>query len=169
MEVTNFIKNKAIKEFINKTNAKIIWYREHPLLNDLNEKMRKNEIGGFYSPKVDIIFINPRLIGKGNNLIHAVFHELGHWTGHHTRLAREKMSVKKGTEEVVAESCFFYLAKHFKLDETWATKYTHKYIEHITTIWPKLNARIGYDNGWIAHKYLIELTNKTKKEENKNE
>ena len=159
-------KNNDLMNFIESTGANIILYYTHPLLKHINDKMEdeKNRVLGFYEPTCDIIFINPfALTLRTKELARVVLHELGHWTGHKNRLNRptmDKNSRRIGTEEVVAESCFFYLSKNFGIDQDWAMKQTANYVKLYSEWYPKLNSRMGYDEGLKASEYLLNLTKK---------
>jgi antirestriction protein ArdC len=162
-------KNIKFLDFVKKTKANIILYVPHPLLKTLNDEMQKvNEKGfplkyAFYEPKCDTIFINPLVLEKfsGRELCRIVLHELGHWTGHKDRLNRSTINKKSemiGTEEIVAESCFFYLSEYFNIDQKWALKIATNYIKLFSEAYPKLNSDMGYKEGLKASEYLLELT-----------
>lgn len=70
-------------------------------------------IGGdiaFYSPADDVVQVPPQpAFADQVNYYRTLFHELGHWTGHGSRLARDQSGKRKSEayarEELVAELC----------------------------------------------------------------
>jgi antirestriction protein ArdC len=54
-----------------------------------------------------------------------VFHELGHWTGHQTRLNRSRGANGYAREELVAEATAISLMRHFKLAPAILTRQAH--------------------------------------------
>jgi antirestriction protein ArdC len=121
----------------------------------------------FFIPSVDKIFMPPieQFIGT-DEYISTLFHELVHWTGHKSRLARtsilERGKSKYAYEELVAELGAAYLLAHFE---------RHSYITQNAAYIKSWLSALKNDNRFIfqaaadaekAAKYLIALhSNKT--------
>jgi antirestriction protein ArdC len=74
-----------------------------------------------YSPDLDIITMPPRMaFPKGAETYYpTLFHELGHWTGHDSRLARDLKRFDKdryAVEELVAEMTAAFLSARLGLE-----------------------------------------------------
>jgi len=150
-------KNKKVQELVNNLGIKVDIY------DYFNDDHTSNPsilmyAGAWYDMKEDRIFINPATMVNEKNLTMSILHEIGHWTGHKSRLNRKTLYAKKrrGTEEVCAQACFFYLARELKLEMNEMTL-TQNYIESMKKNWPKLNTREGFDYGLQAANYVLEL------------
>jgi len=93
-------KDGMAEEFISKTGAKIKYMPD---------------MGNRYYPKLDIIQLCRRSQFKGAEAFYkTAFHELGHWTGHPTRLNRPMKSVfgtpEYAFEELIAELFSAFIA-----------------------------------------------------------
>jgi hypothetical protein len=99
----------------------------------VRDKSRALEVAGLYNPKWDVVVINPRYSEKG--LSRTVLHEVGHWTGHSTRMHRpvvvnhESITGKSpkipdyDTEEIVAEMIAYQLGSDLDIiDDAWDEK-----------------------------------------------
>jgi antirestriction protein ArdC len=73
-----------------------------------------------YIPQHDVIAIPDfRAFKSSDDYYAAVFHELGHWTGHPSRLARDlskRFNRHVAAEELVAELCAAFLCAEFEFD-----------------------------------------------------
>lgn len=79
----------------------------------------RNTSGPAYSPAHDTIYMPE--IGKFEARDHyytALFHELGHWTGHERRLNRSFAKLHYAYEELVAEMTSAFLCAHVGIENT---------------------------------------------------
>jgi antirestriction protein ArdC len=120
--------NPKIKAFVNATKAKVLSLEEFDTLiggMTKNDKTRAFNSRGFYNPKHDVIVINTAKVGQ-DIMDRTLLHELGHWSGHSTRMRRKviiseetKDSSYKAkdfdTEEVIAETIAFKLGSDMGL------------------------------------------------------
>ena len=106
--------------------------------------------------------ISVRSGGPGSRETDYVFlHELIHWTGHESRLARKAMTKAFKTqdeltcavhqEEVIAEIGACMLAWSLGLDRTAAESYMTKYLP----LYPKADLSSAYKDAQIAHNYVM--------------
>lgn len=109
-----------------------------------------------YSPSEDVLRMpDPFLFNSFQDYYHTYFHELGHWTGHATRL--DRFGAKKKSyafEELVAELCAAFLCVHARLDPV-----DNK---------DDLEQRASYIAGWMTQlkenpKLLLEATGQAQK------
>lgn len=156
------IKNEIVKKIVKALNIKIEVY--NPTLTEF-EHLKYDEVfnnkeykaGGLYDIVSDTIVINPNANTKEDDLNMTILHEIGHWTGAKDRLNRKTLTSKRrGTEEITAQACYLYLARHYDLggDSFLRMK---QYTSMMTKIWPKLNVKMGFNNGLMAAKYVIGL------------
>ena len=83
-------------------------------------------IGGdqaFYSPSLDVVQVPPQpAFADQINYYRTLFHELGHWTGHSSRLARDQTGRRKtktyAREELVAELCTAFVCASLQIVPT---------------------------------------------------
>ena len=133
--------NPKVKAFIKATKAKVLSLEDFDQMiggMTKNDKTRAFDSRGFYNPKYDVIVINTTKVDQGI-LDRTLLHELGHWSGHSTRMRRKviiseetKSSAYKAkdfdTEEVIAESIAFKLGSDMGLmTPEWEGK-TAKYL-----------------------------------------
>jgi antirestriction protein ArdC len=97
------------------------------VVNDWSHKPKivHNEQRAFYSPSMDYINMPKPETFDGNDFYYSVlFHELGHSTGHESRLKREGVTARNhfgshaySQEELVAEMTAAFLCAHTGLDQ----------------------------------------------------
>jgi hypothetical protein len=133
--------NPKVKEFVDAAGAKVISLEDYDVLiggMTKNDKTRLFLSGGFYNPTHDLIIINLARENLGG-LNRTVLHELGHWSGHSTRLSRKVVVAGEkrdknctvadfDTEEITAEMIAYYLGDEMRLiTDDWKEK-SAKYI-----------------------------------------
>lgn len=157
------IKNEIVKKIIKALNIKIEVY--NPTLTEFDHLKfdvifsdKKIKAMGLYEMVSDTIVINPKNITDDDTLNMTILHEIGHWTGNKERLNRKTLydNVRRGTEEITAQACYLYLARHYGLDGD-SMQRMKGYAVQMQKIWPKLNTRQGFNNGLMAAKYIIGL------------
>jgi|SRR5215831_4407268 len=86
-----------------------------------NANIKEGSGEAYFAPGLDFISMPGfKAFKSGNSYYHTLFHELGHWTGHKSRLDRE-LKTDKGTqdyalEELVAELTSAFLCAEFNID-----------------------------------------------------
>lgn len=111
---------------VNKTPAKP---RNHDIRDDIADAfltstgadIREGAGAALYIPSKDYIDMPAFTAFKNSDSFYStIFHELGHWTGHKDRLARDLKnrfgSQAYAAEELVAEMCSAFLCAEFSLD-----------------------------------------------------
>jgi len=143
-----------IQDFIDRTNVKL-----------------KNSVeGAFYVPKMDYIGIPSKRNFKSSELYYAtLLHELGHWTGHESRMNRDFSGRMNGdetalksyaTEELIAETIRSFLQVKLGLATTEMEEQNAAYLKG----WlkplkddPKMLWKI-FSEASKAYNYILEIT-----------
>jgi len=120
-KLTDFEQNERAELLIKSTKAKIDFVAGN---------------SAFYTPGTDIIQLPERRQFKNDVSFYGVaFHELGHWTGHKTRLDRE-LKAKFGTKEYAFEELIAELN----------TAYINAYLGYES----RITDNVSYINSWLA-------------------
>jgi antirestriction protein ArdC len=110
-----------VKQFVEACGAKVMSLNEFDALVGMSQRARTAILdnAGFYNALRDIIVINIENPGVIAILDRTILHELGHWSGHSTRMQRKvvvntEKSVgykdeDKENEEIIAEMIAFQL------------------------------------------------------------
>jgi antirestriction protein ArdC len=86
-----------------------------------NANIKEGGAEAYFAPGLDVIAMPAfQAFKSGPSYYHTLFHELGHWTGHKSRLDRD-LKTDKGTqdyalEELVAELTSAFLCAEFNID-----------------------------------------------------
>ena len=128
------IKRPFIKQFSRIEEADLFIRTINPTIK--HRRMRGAK--AFYDPTEDYIGIpfNPSTFRMPNSWYSTLFHELTHWTGHHSRCYRNQENYKGSEgfakEELVAEFGAAILCDRFGVD--YNLKYHASYIQHFHTL-----------------------------------
>lgn len=122
--------------------------------------------GGFFDPVNDFVAINESFLDS--HLDYVVLHELVHWSGHSSRLARQSMvnsETPEGrlhispndyeTEEMTAQWGMYFLAVHLGFDENATALERDRYNVHFVNA----DQEKAKQDGLTAANYLLAMLN----------
>ena len=122
-----------------KQNEKI--QRCEEVVNDCDGLKLKhlNQQKAYYAPKLDLVNMPEiRQFSNSESYYSTLFHELGHWTGHSTRLSRFKKGEKPAAfgdevyskEELIAEMASAFLCYHCQINLPEILTNQAAYVQH---------------------------------------
>lgn len=155
-----------IQNLLDKMSSPIVTFEENALYGlGIGLGHRELYAFGLYNPQLDLIAINnwSSAATCSNKLKETILHELGHRSGHSTRLARKAIVVMErvrwpteqelSLEECIAQYSCYYMAMRLGYDPSYFTFALAQYL----TLYPSVDLSLASLKGMEAANYVLEI------------